>query len=993
MKYPKPTDRYSCEVLCENFMEIEGELNKLTSIQNMNGCIVCNGEEITLTVGEDVAVGQVISFRYKKVDGYSVSARGLSMYDFIQQPVVSDGYLEDSLEIVEGYKTVKFTGAYFAVVSASGSGFSGDYNDLTNKPTIPSKTSQLTNDSGFLTQHQSLSGYAKTADHYTKTESDNKYQVKGNYLTSVPSEYVTETELAAKGYLTQHQDLSAYAKKSTTLSGYGITDAYEKTEVDTKISGLSEQIDDLSVIVTPQMYGAKGDGVTDDTQALFNALNENDEVFLPKGEYVISQSIDLSNGKKMFSNNQEGTIVFNGTGSVFYLGRRTRINGIRIKVNNVGVTKVFDTDNRVFPSTNATLMTEVDDIEVYFGVEIANATLINIVASNKDYKGISGFHNQHYSNIQVAGQSKIGYGIKICVSFDNPYDGSTNNILPWITNMRFNHIWLGCPQYAIKIHRENNSGTDIDYSSIVKTEHMMFTDVASQDTNSEHTKKFYDVEWCMAEFINCHPWDYHHVTNRGEKYNTIGQGALLSEVNARRSPIDVAEFPSVTATTPEQDPAYFLDTFFNFQSNIDGEYDYINMKCEKAMSEIELDEVKVESIAQKVVEDNLSGIYYNVMMDERTSVRVQQRFSNSSQSWSACESNDVLIIPIKQGTNIVRWIGNELSDAYMGVFLHNEDLSAGVLVEESNKIVKTEDDISYFEIDNSAGYPYLSIPFVHTDITMNAENMIVTINQRISESSLSYVSEHINNAKIHVTEDDKAKWDNYSNVAYGTCSTVAGTAEKVVTVDNEHWELKVGAVVMVKFTTSNSASNVKLNVNETGAYPIWYNNAEYTSTGTAYTGYANRVIGYMFNGTHWVWIMQSYDANTTYKNVSLGHGYATCATAEATTAKVGTLSSYALTVGGIVSVKFTYGVPASATLNINSKGAKAIYYRGSAITANVIKAGDTATFIYNGSQYHLLSIDRWQEDITNLSEKIANTETWTFTLADGSTVTKKVVLA
>lgn len=43
---------------------------------------------------------------------------------------------------------------------SGGSGFSGDYNDLTNKPTIPSKTSDLTNDSGFLTQHQDISGKA-----------------------------------------------------------------------------------------------------------------------------------------------------------------------------------------------------------------------------------------------------------------------------------------------------------------------------------------------------------------------------------------------------------------------------------------------------------------------------------------------------------------------------------------------------------------------------------------------------------------------------------------------------------------------------------------------------------------------------------------------------------------------------------------------------------------------------------------------------------------
>ena len=81
--------------------------------------------------------------------------------------------------------------------------------------TVPTKVSQLTNDKnyltsvpaeyvtetelnakGYLTQHQSLSGYAKTADHYTKTETDNKYQPKGNYLTS-------------------HQDISGKADKSS----------------------------------------------------------------------------------------------------------------------------------------------------------------------------------------------------------------------------------------------------------------------------------------------------------------------------------------------------------------------------------------------------------------------------------------------------------------------------------------------------------------------------------------------------------------------------------------------------------------------------------------------------------------------------------------------------------------------------------------------------------------------------------------------------------
>lgn len=43
---------------------------------------------------------------------------------------------------------------------------------------------------------------SEIADMLTKTEASEKYQPKGEYLTEVPSEYVTETELSGKGYLT-----------------------------------------------------------------------------------------------------------------------------------------------------------------------------------------------------------------------------------------------------------------------------------------------------------------------------------------------------------------------------------------------------------------------------------------------------------------------------------------------------------------------------------------------------------------------------------------------------------------------------------------------------------------------------------------------------------------------------------------------------------------------------------------------------------------------
>lgn len=213
-----------------------------------------------------------------------------------------------------------------------------------------------------------------------------------------------------------------------------------------------------------------------------------------------------------------------------------------------------------------------------------------------------------------------------------------------------------------------------------------------------------------------------------------------------------------------------------------------------------------------------------------------------------------------------------------------------------------------------------------------------------------------------------------TNVEYGTCDTASATAEKIVSIPTDStWVLKKNAIIFVKFSNSNSATSCTLNVNDTGAKSIWYNNAVYTGNSVMVCGYANRTHMYIYDGTYWVWVSSGSDSNTIYSNASLGQGYGTCTTAEATIAKIVTLSSYALVVGGIVSVKFTYAVPASATLNINSRGAKAIYRHNSAITAGIIRAGDTATFIYNGSQYHLISIDR--DDNTDTKNTTGATNT------------------
>lgn len=88
----------------------------------------------------------------------------------------------------------------------------------------------------------------------------------------------------------------------------------------------------------------------------------------------------------------------------------------------------------------------------------------------------------------------------------------------------------------------------------------------------------------------------------------------------------------------------------------------------------------------------------------------------------------------------------------------------------------------------------------------------------------------------------------------------------------------------------------------------------------------------------------------------LGRGYGACSTAAATKAKAVTLSGFTLVTGAIVGVKFSYDNTAAApTLNVNSTGAKPIYYKGEAVAAGLLKAGYVYLFQYNGAQYELLN--------------------------------------
>ena len=66
---------------------------------------------------------------------------------------------------------------------------------------------------GYLVEAD-LSEYAKKSEIPTVPTKTSQLTNDSNFLTAIPAEYVTETELDNKGYLTQHQSLDEYAKKT-----------------------------------------------------------------------------------------------------------------------------------------------------------------------------------------------------------------------------------------------------------------------------------------------------------------------------------------------------------------------------------------------------------------------------------------------------------------------------------------------------------------------------------------------------------------------------------------------------------------------------------------------------------------------------------------------------------------------------------------------------------------------------------------------------------
>lgn len=205
-----------------------------------------------------------------------------------------------------------------------------------------------------------------------------------------------------------------------------------------------------------------------------------------------------------------------------------------------------------------------------------------------------------------------------------------------------------------------------------------------------------------------------------------------------------------------------------------------------------------------------------------------------------------------------------------------------------------------------------------------------------------------------------------NRVNFGNSTTAAATADKVVS--GTTFEAVKGSTLHVKFTTANTAASPTISIGDLSKIPIYVGGVQANGTTNTLRWSANTIISLVYIESGFDTIGERFEylgseaARSIVTPEGAGSWYGTSSTGASTAAKTATIANFSLIPGSIVSILFTSSNSANApTLNINSTGAKAIWFKNAVTSATnklIWAAGSVITFMFDGSYWRFLSIDK-----------------------------------
>lgn len=216
----------------------------------------------------------------------------------------------------------------------------------------------------------------------------------------------------------------------------GLNSDFRAFEIDSSfMKRVSNEFTERGVNV--KWFGAKGDGVTDDTLSIQSAINTGLSIFLPPGKYNVKELNGFASGQ-----------IIQGISKVESWGEQnaqniTVLNGIGSADNYVIKNNVWE--NGILPTAIAVKNLTIEGSKKTNGILVGNSSTIEGVKIKNCINGLSNIKVSNVMNCQINGctngvmnatDSKITnnfiYYNEVGIKFDNSNDNSiVNNKIEW----------------------------------------------------------------------------------------------------------------------------------------------------------------------------------------------------------------------------------------------------------------------------------------------------------------------------------------------------------------------------------------------------------------------------------------------------------------------------------------------------------------------------------------------------------------------------------